>query len=314
MKAILTVIITAFGFNLIMAQSHFFVDGARWVFKSEESYEPGQIWLNSNTEENTINGDTIIDGIRFLKLYKRYITVNRVMPPPPHPSTSTTGFAQSGPMYIRYDSIEQKLIFRETSNSADSIIYKAKMNVGERVTTGKGYLDKVLRIDSINIFGDWRKVFSLDTSSFPIRNLVIEGLGGYNGLTYHQPTFPAISGGIPMTELVCFQYRDSTFIPQWIRDNQIPCPKPSEFIASSTQPEKERSLVFPNPTNGDVMITIPNNYIGATLTLYREDGRKVGEYACTQEQLVFTITTAGRYFYVINQKRGKVSGQLIVQK
>ncbi|MBK8348534.1 MAG: hypothetical protein IPL08_13310 [Saprospiraceae bacterium] len=50
--------------------NHYFIDHARWVYQTEESYEPGQIFMYSGVEENTILGDTILDGALYKKLYK----------------------------------------------------------------------------------------------------------------------------------------------------------------------------------------------------------------------------------------------------
>ncbi len=82
---------------------NFFLDGSRWVYQTSESWEPGQQFLSSQMEQNTIQGDTMIGGVLYGKLYTTYHFGTTIFLPWPQPPIFTTGQGQAGPTFIRYD-------------------------------------------------------------------------------------------------------------------------------------------------------------------------------------------------------------------
>ena len=294
--------------------NHYFIDHARWVYQTEESYEPGQIFMYSGVEENTILGDTILDGALYKKLYKRFIHYNSTKPPFPHQGTTTTSYEKREPTFIRYDSSENKVFYRENVDSSEVVIYNFNAMVGDTIPLSTKYYNgnKVLGIDTISLLGNHHRLYVLDTN-IPIQNGIVEGIGGLNGLTFNQPSFPAVSGGLLMTDLVCFEYKDSTYFSPWASHNQIPCPSKSDFISSSKDIFYEQVNIFPNPSIGSFTVQFPENYIGSTFTLYNSNNQIIRTWIIQDKIMTFENIEKGLAFYIIRSSEGKtISGKVMM--
>lgn len=203
----ITLILVCLGHWSSAQQNHYFNDNARWVYQTEKSYEPGQIFMYSCLYENTISGDTIIEGIQYKKLYKRFIHNNTTKPPFPHQGSKTISYQKIGPAFLRYDAAENKVFSRENVNSSEVVIYNFNATVGDTIALSTEYFNgnKVLRIDTISLLGNHYRLYVLDTSYIPVRNGITSGVGGLNGLNYKQPLFgeqqptipPALQIGVP---------------------------------------------------------------------------------------------------------------------
>ena len=274
--------------------------------------------MYSGLEENIILGDTTIGGTQYKKLYKRYIHYNTVKPPNPHPSTTTTGYENKGRMFIRYDSSENKVFYKEDVDSSEVVIYDFNLEVNDTIPLSTEYFNgnKVLRIDNIPFFGNRNRLFVLDNNYIPIRNGIIEGVGGLNGLTYNQPTFGALGGGILMTDMVCFEYGDSTYFSPWASHNQLPCPSIADFVSGIKEEfSKEDVVAIPNPNDGFFKLKIPATMIGSSLTIYNEPGSIIYSTEITQSQIDVEIDLPGLYFWHVATNTGKsYAGKILVNR
>ncbi|MBK8547802.1 MAG: T9SS type A sorting domain-containing protein [Saprospiraceae bacterium] len=298
-------------------QNHYFNDNARWVYQTEESYEPGQIFMYSGLEENTILGDTILDGTLHKKLYKRFIHYNSTKPPFPHLGTNTTSYEKRGPTFIRYDSSANKVYYREHADSLETLIYNFNLAIGDTINLRSEYFigNNVKRIDTIPLFEGFHKLFILDTFDYPYRNGIISGVGGLNGLTYNQPAFGALGGGILMTDLVCFEFNDSTYLSPWATHMQIPCPSRSDFLSSATDIKKDGLVVFPNPNTGSFTLKIPEELVGSSYFIYNKTGAVMYSSEITQSPFNVEIPTAGLYFWrIITKAGGSHTGKILVNR
>jgi len=104
-------------------ESHYFLDNARWVYQTVESYEPGQASIYSGLEENIIDGDTILNGVVYNKLFKRFTHSNTIMQPFPNQGITTFSYESKGPMFIRFKAIENKVFLKETADSSEGAIW-----------------------------------------------------------------------------------------------------------------------------------------------------------------------------------------------
>ena len=316
-QVLLTFILVCLGQWSSAQQNHYFKDNARWVYQTEQSYEPGQIFMYSGVEENTISGDTIIEGIQYKKLYKRFIHSNTTKPPFPHQGSTTTYYESKGPEFIRYDSSENKVFYRENADSSEVVIYNFNAAVGDTIALSTEYFNgnKVLRIDTIYLFGIQHQLYILDTSYIPVRNGIISGFGGLNGLTHNHPGFGAVSGGIPMTDLLCFEFNDSTFLSPWATHMQIPCPSRSDFISSATDIKKDGLVVFPNPNTGSFTLKIPEELVGSSFFIYCKTGAVMYSSEITQSPFNIEIPLAGLYFWRMITNTGRShTGKILVNR
>ncbi len=297
--------------------NHYFIDNARWVYQTVESYEPGQIFMYSGVEENTILGDTILDGTLYKKLYKRFIHYYSTKPPFPHQGTNTTSYEKRGPTFIRYDSSANKVYYREHADSLETLIYNFNLAIGDTINLRSEYFigNDVKRIDTIPLFEGFHKLFILDTFDYPYRNGIISGFGGLNGLTHNHPGFGAVSGGIPMTDLLCFEFNDSMYLSPWATHMQIPCPSGSDFLSSATDIKKDGLVLFPNPNTGSFTLKIPEELVGSSFFIYNKTGAVMYSSEITQSPFNVEIPLAGLYFWRIITNTGKShTGKILVNR
>lgn len=296
-------------------QNHYFLDNARWVYQTEKSYEPGQITIYSGLEENTILGDTILNGVAYKKLYKRFKHFNTVTPPLPNQGSTTISYESKGPMFMRYEASENKVYFKESADSSEVVIYDFNIGLGDTIALRSEYFsdNTVKRMDTISVLGINQTFFVLDTLYTPVRNGIISGLGSLNGLTYFQPRFEALSGGILMTDLVCFEYNNSTFKSLWAEQNQTLCPSLTDFISSSKDVAIEPITIVPNPNNGTFHIQIPEIHIGSLCTIFNSNGQKVNSIILQEKHTTFYLNTKGLHYYMVGNHHGKmISGKVLI--
>ena len=316
-RFLLTYTLTCVMFCALAQNNHYFIDHARWVYQTVESYEQGQIFMYSGVEENTILGDTILDGTLYKKLYKRFIHYNSTKPPFPHQGTTTTSYEKRGPTFIRYDSSENKVYYREHADSLETLIYNFNLTIGDTINLRSEYFigNHVKRIDTIPLFEGFHKLYILDTFDYPYRNGIISGFGGLNGLTHNHPAFGAVSGGIPMTDLLCFEFNDSTYFSPWASHNQIPCPSGSDFLSSATDIKKDELVLFPNPNTGSFTLKISEELVGSSFSIYNKSGAVLYSSEITQSPFNVEIPLAGLYFWRIITNTGRShTGKILVNR
>jgi len=313
-QVLLTFILVCLGHWSSAQQNHYFKDNSRWVYQRVESYEPGQIFMYSGVEENTISGDTIIKGIQYKKLYKRFIHSNTTKPPFPHQGSTTTYYESKGPEFIRFDSTANMVFYRENVDSSEVVIYNFNATVGDTIALSIEYYNSntVLKIDTISLFGIQHRMFVLDTNFIPVRNGIISGIGGLNGLTYNQPAFGALGGGILMTDLVCFEYPQSTFLSPWASYLEIPCPVSSDFLSSATDVKEDGVVVFPNPNKGSFVFKINESLLGSSLIIYNVNGSVIYSSSINQIQGEIVNLDAGFYIWHVITGEGKIHRKKII--
>lgn len=314
-RLLYTLIFSSFCLFASSQQNHYFLDNARWVYQTEKSYEPGQINFYLGLEENTILGDTILNGVAYKKLYKRFKHINTVMPPFPNQGSTTTSYENKGPMFIRYEASGNKVYFKESADAAEVVIYDFNIGLGDTIALTSEYFsdNTVKRMDTISLLGFDQTFFVLDTLYTPVRNGIISGLGSFNGLTYFQARFEALSGGILMTDLVCFEYNNNTFRSLWAEQNQLTCPSLSEFISISKDVAIEPITIVPNPNNGTFHIQIPETHIGSLCTIFNANGQKVNSIILQEKLTTFYLNTKGLHYYMVANHHGKMnSGKVLI--
>jgi hypothetical protein len=281
----------------------FFADGARWVYSTNESGEPGQYFYHSNTEQNIIHGDTMIGGITYFKLYTTFHNrLDVVILPPLPPVPPIFSYDSIGPSFLRQDTTANKVYYLAQVDSTERLIYDFNLQVGD--TTPMQAPDfpvsVVDSIDTIIVFGKQVKRFFLSIGE-TFQNFFIEGMGGTNGLTYLRPAIGTLSGGIFITHLNCFQLGDSIFL-----HGDIECPF-IDFISATQKIDDEPVLtVSPNPTQDVFTITISEHLLNSTFTIVDEIGRLVHTFKLTEINSSARLTSSGIYFWRIEQ-----SGRLI---
>ena len=296
--------------HLVIAQpAHFFADGSRWVYHTYESGEPGQEFFHYSDEQNIIHGDTLIGDQRYYKLYTTYhntLVVN-IFPP-----LEIESYDSIGPTFLRYDSLQHQVYYLPAVDSTERLIYKFNLGVGDTVPMqSPNFPTTILSIDTVTILGgDTRRYFVGDANQPWVdeRNYILEGVGGSNGLTYFQPELFVVSGGIIMTQLVCFQYGDSIY------PSNTECPF-IDFISSSQQVRDDFVMaVSPNPTKDVISFTISDDLLNAKVTMMDGLGRVVHTLPLTDLVTSVQLPAKGIYFWRLEHGRQFVkTGKVICQ-
>lgn len=281
----------------------FFADGSRWVYHTGETSEPGQQLVHSSDRQDILHGDTLIGGINYFKLYS---TFHHQLLVYTFPEQTLYSYDSIGPAYIRYDTTLKMVYYLPHIDSTERLIYDFNLQVGDTVPlqAWENLPVTIDSIDTIQVFGMSAKRFFLDIeiATLPPENYIIEGLGGSNGLTFLQPTFAALSGGIDMTSLTCFEYQDSLYAP-----TNSDCPF-IDFV-SALQPVRDNPtlLIRPNPTPDVFTVTISEDLLHATFTIVDALGRVIQSFKLSDLHTTAQLHSPGLYFWRVEQS-GRLMG------
>jgi len=241
---------------------NFFTDGSRWIYNTDESFEYGMFVTNSFREQNIIDGDSMINGTNYKMLFttKKHTIHYHFSSPPPDDIT----YDSTGPSFIRFDSTLNSVFYLEDVNAVEKKIYDFNQTIGDTTLLipadfGRFVIDT---IEAINLWGLSVKkyVLSYDYIFIPQENYIIEGMGGANGLTYVNPYYPPLGGGVFVTTLECFQHEDSIYS----RYGFDTCPFLNYITNVSEKTTSSEISLFPNPSNNYLNITTnlsDNNFI-----------------------------------------------------
>jgi hypothetical protein len=199
-------------------------------------------------------------------------------------------------------------------DSTERLIYNFNLVVGDTTPMQfPGYPTIITSIDTVTLFSVALKRFFVGAANPPwadTRNVIIEGIGGSNGLTYYQPEWDVVSGGYYGTRFSCFQYGDSIYSPF---DGTCPF---IDFVSASNYVHNEFSLTIgPNPTKNIFFITISEELLQSTFTLVDFLGRVIQSFTLNEVNSTGQLDIPGIYFWnVLKDGRLIDKGRLIVNE
>ena len=104
--------------------------------------------------------------------------------------------------YLREDTIERKVYYRQYLDDEDELYYDFSMEVGDSIDLGSGYL----YVDSINYINSIYRTIYLGRPSWDSYLAWSEGIGSLAGILQNRCTPGLIGAG--QTELNCYYYND----------------------------------------------------------------------------------------------------------
>ncbi|OYT13167.1 MAG: hypothetical protein B6I19_06585 [Bacteroidetes bacterium 4572_114] len=204
-----------------------------------------------------LNGDSVVDGYIYKKVYKRGEHDHSWMGDPPAPDYCTgSSFYNYFYGLVRQDSL--KVYIREGNN--DYLLYDFDLSVGDTLPETYFLMENnvvVSSIDSILVGGSYRKIFNLENSIYPYPLDLIEGIGFNQGFLDEVPDwYPA--------QLLCFVLDDTTYYPSYGE----PC---DLMIVDISNPEVQYPglKIFPNPSAGNISIKFnsgPNTMVNVKVS------------------------------------------------
>ena len=262
--------------------ANYFVDGSVWTYNTTESYEPGMCTTQRTLEKDSIQGDTLINSLIYKKVFVT-CQVTILLHPPcwfgggVQPLTITE-------KYIRFDSLSSQVYMVNDTGTfiPELLIYDFNLATGDTIpimgnfaSAGSNIIDSVI---TILFFG--LPVHKFYLPNYSLGNLIIEGMGGSNGLTYFNPNDVVISGGIFMTNLQCFKSGDSLYNPSNSTCSQFLPVKVSEIF------DQEHSInIWPNPFTSRTTIDFSNEQSNTTIKITDVIGKEVKSLKISGRQL-----------------------------
>ncbi len=287
MKRILTLVFVLVLQNNLKAQVtyHFPHYNAVWGQFTGVCCFPG---LTGSTYFLAANGDTVVNGNSYIKLYQ---------------SDSTGSVLNLVNEFIREDSFGRIFYYNHWANQ-DTLLYDFNLQIGD---TAKVYTSATnifpLIVDSISniqIGSQIRKHIHFDQG-----NSWIEGIGSSDGLLYPYGGQYIIDG---VAWLTCFKENDTLKYGDVC--NQV-------FVGIDNILSENEIEISPNPSNGIIEIDLDKNR-GGELMIYNSVGQLIQKDIISNSSNKISINLSnqpdGIYFVRIIKENKILSAKLVVEK
>jgi hypothetical protein len=308
----------------------FFKNGARWVYDFNENLTNGQLY-NEGTYQHVIIGDTIIQNINYkiLSTNRRWVYDAWGSP--------TTAYQCNTFSLIRHDTISNKVFFKNFEDTTETLLYNFNMIVGDTILLKKlpssfdEFPDNPLIVDSIfriNLFGDSVKVFVItdpaETSVF--QSFIVEGLGSYKGLLWHNQEYLAAGSSAIWSYLSCFENDSIKFyVSPEVINNEVnsvysysisSCEYIDCLVGTDNQSSNSRINLFPNPTTHTLHIEMKNtSHTIQSIVLYDVAGKTVLCAQCPELcEVDMSGINNGIYFLHIEMSNGEKVVKKVVKE
>jgi len=238
MKKLLFFSLLIWQFNCLTAQTNVYhpfpLSNAEWKYRNADLCNSGISALVCNKDyQYRFNGDTIIGGKKYAKLYKDLSYVNCSCGNAPNYQIITV-YAGG----LRNDTVNKKVFYNLTGS--EIILYDFNVVVGGKVLPSCS--NTVVKIDSVYVGGKYRKKFiqGIDSLEF------IEGIGSVGtrqGGSFADLISPFCGPGLsPYVNFVCF----SNNAVSYVKDNFV-C---NLHLAVDESINLIDISIFPNPSTG----------------------------------------------------------------
>ena len=310
-KIVLILIATLFLKTAISQTVNYFVDGSIWTYYTTESSEPGICTTQNILEQDSILGDTLIYSLTYKKVFVTSQVNIQLYPP-----CLFGGGAQpitTSEKYIRFDSTTSRVYMVNDTGTfyPELLIYDFNLIVGDTIPLNNNSIvyGSIDSVNTISFFGIQTRKFYLP--NYAMGNYIIEGVGGSNGLTNFNPNAIVLSGGIYMTNLICFHTGDSLYNP-----SNSSCP---QFIPVGVLEiyDSENSInIWPNPFSTRTTISFSSEQTKTNIKITNSMGQVVNTYLFSGRELEIKSCefSAGIYYVQItNEKKINLYRKIIIQ-
>ncbi len=247
--------------DCVFCQSYFkLVDTTSVWFTSRGTSDLGGTY-EGTTYKYYLDADTIIDSNNYKKLdcYSQHHESEAVMGGGYITVYYPASILPSTKGYIREDTINKKIYFREPGDTSEVLLYDFDITIGDTVINWfyefTETINIVSSIDSVEICGEYRKRFHISDSDNPgnPHTNIIEGIGAVTGL---------LDGISPFFEssasLLCFTNNDCTTV---FPHEEDPAPYSPDFncdfvYVGIEEFENVSFNIYPNPASSILNIKI----------------------------------------------------------
>lgn len=260
--------------TLALAQPVYLVHDPVWHLSSvcANQYGAGPC-LAHDTYTYSVGNDTVVGGLTYARILRSGSVELMQLSVPPSPSCAgTTPYGPEVRGLVR----QQGRTLRAWDGEADVLLHDFELEVGDMLPlslTNGSTAVQVTALDSVQMNGEWRRVFTLGNSW---AQTLIEGVGSDHGLL--EPITDFLECGYTLD---CYGIQGDGYYP----DPGVPCALPSAVA------EEEALIVAvgPNPAAEQLSISLSATAANAALALVDATGRTVRGPTATGGKLQWDV-------------------------
>lgn len=252
-----------------------------------------------------LNGDTLVDGNHYYKLFGRDTVIAGNPLPLTYPSIS-----QFTGKLIREDTLTKQIFGRTLGDTSELIIYDFSVNVGDTMrsvqwgmTSGPPPYSHAI-VDSIKPYvlnnGETSKIYYVNPLDFGVLTFpffVIEGVGGCNGFYY--PFQGVFEDGANLT---CVKDNGVELYSNGICGTILSI-YDNEFVETALN-------IFPNPTNGNELFISGENI--STIEILNLQGQLIKTIEASTNEVLINIANQAKGIYFVKAQFN--DGTIVIKK
>lgn len=255
-----------------------------------------------------INGDTLIDGKVYNKMYTRgYGYEVWIGPPPIYDCDFNRYHYNSLAAYVRQEG--KKVFCLDAWFNEELLLYDFDLSVGDTLPLTDfcftwGEMPVVVAIDSMLVGGEYRKVFETDYESAVVKYFY-EGIGYGGGFLGNCSIFSEYP-----SYLHCYAVGGVTYLPELYAECEL-------NVGVPVIKTEMASHVYPNPVHDFMVLETDYPLKSTVLEVYSATGRiaDVSYTRIDQEKYLVDFSGLGSGFYLIRiLSEGRIQGQVKIIK
>ena len=260
--------------------------------------------IRYDTYNYYVNGDTLINGTTYIKIFKNGTYYYNWFSPNPIPPGCAGWFSYSDTVPLHLLRSDNKQIYILNSG-VDELLYDFDLAVGDTLPLTYNNFDPLITvtaIDSLFTPYGYRKKFELAGSGSTATEL-LEGIGSHRG--FIEPIHGILECGYG---LMCYSLNDTAWYPA-----SGPTCELNMGLAGNAKADV--ISVYPNPFNEQTTISWPGSSAMEWIAIYDSKGRKIRTEANIQDspyQMQRGKLPAGIYFIELHSKDGYVVEKKLV--
>lgn len=238
--------------------------------------------------EYRVQGDTLINNLTYVKIFKSgYGSYNWFAPPPSFACEGSYTFAgEQAEFYLRSE--DKRIFFWSEFEPQEVLLFDFNLEIGDTLPLSYTTYSEIIvsDLDSIMVNGSYRKRFMLEGES--TAEYIIEGIGSSNGLI--ESISPILECGYMMR---CFKLNDEAILAT----QDTLC----DLILSVKQNQIPDFAIYPNPFEDKFKLSLKENETSEReILIFNSAGIRVKTIQTPQNEVELDLTGFPQGFYFLS--------------
>ncbi len=238
--------------------------------------------------EYRVEGDTLINNLTYVKIFKSgYGNYNWFAPPPSFECSGSYNFSgEQAEFYLRSE--DKKIFFLSASEPQELLLFDFNLELGDTLPMSYTNYSEIIvsDVDSILIDGSFHKRFMLEGES--TAEYIIEGIGSSNGLI--ESISPILECGYTLR---CFKLNNETILAT--QDSLC------DLILSSPKIQLPNFSIYPNPFDDKLNLSLKGNEVNEReILVFNSAGIRVKTIQTPQNEVELDLTGFPQGFYFLS--------------